>query len=353
MEITKQQISLFLANKLPAAEARQVADHLTAHPHLLDEFFSEEEWEIFETQEQVPAHIHEEMLAFIKKRQQPGIIRRLTRRWVSIAAVLVVAVAGWLLYNQTQHQPLPGKSAPPAQTGVTQQEIVLTNTTNKEVSYKLEDGSEIILSKNSMVKYTQPFEAHKRDLYLTGEALFKVAKDKERPFTVFANGFSTTALGTSFRIKAYTTDKMAHIQLYTGRIVVKNLRQANNALYMAPGEQCSFDYTAVSLARVTTRQSPAVTAIPKKPIPTVLTGGIEETAESIIFKNTNLITVMNKLSEVYRVTISYDTAAIQNKKFIGTIARERTLEDVLNTITLLNDLQFIKKDETYFITKNQ
>ncbi|WP_315822590.1 FecR family protein [Paraflavitalea speifideaquila] len=351
MEITKQQISLFLANKLPAAEAQQVADLLTAHPHLLDEFFSEAEWESFETHEQVPAHINQEMLAFIKKRQQPGIIRRLTRGWLRVAAALLVVVAGWLLYQQLDHQPLPEKNTPPAQARVIQQEIVLSNTTKKEMSYRLEDGSEIILSKNSTVKYIKPFDAHKRDLHLTGEALFKVAQDKDRPFTVFANGFSTTALGTSFRIKAYTADKMAHVQLYTGRIVVKNLRQANNALYMAPGDQCSFDYTAVSLARVTTSQSPTVTAIPKKHPSLVATGGIEETAESIIFKNTNLITVMNKLSEVYRVRISYDTAAIQNKKFIGTIARESTLEDVLNTITLLNDLQFIKKEEVYFITK--
>lgn len=353
MEITKQQVALFLANQLPAAEARLVADHIAKNPGILDDFFPEQDWEQFETAERVQEDISQEMLTVIHQRKRPHLIRSFTRGWIRVAAVLVLCLAGWLLYHQMDQQTAPEKTISETPVQAVRQEVVLSNTTNKEVRYILEDSSEIILSKNSIVKYTKPFDAHKRDLQLTGEALFKVAKDKHRPFTVFAEGFSTTALGTSFKIKAYKQDKIAQVQLYTGRIVVRNLRQANNALYMAPGEQCSFDYTAVNLARVIPKQSPAVVAVPQRHAPVVPTGGIEETAESITFKNTNLITVMNKLSEVYRVRISYDTAAIQNKKFIGTIARERTLEDVLNTITLLNDLQFTKKDEAYFITKNQ
>lgn len=353
MEITKQQVILFLANQLPAEEARLVADHLARNPGLLDEYFSEEEWDQFEPTDRVPADISQEMLTAIHQRKRPALVRLFTKSRIRVAAILLLCMAGWLLYRQMSSHTTPEKTISEVPAKVMQQEVVLTNTSSKEARYVLEDSSEIILAKNSTVKYRKPFDAHKRDLQLTGEALFKVAKDKQRPFTVFAEGFSTTALGTSFRIKAYQNDKMAHIQLYTGRIVVKNLRQANNALYMAPGEQCSFDYTAVNLARSTPKPSPTVIAVPKRPNPAVPAGGIEETAESIIFKNTNLISVMNKLSEVYRVPISYDTAAIQNKKFIGTIARERTLEDVLNTITLLNDLQFTKKDEAYFITKNQ
>ncbi len=353
MEITKQQVALFLANRLPAAEAKLVADHIAKNPGILDEYFPEQEWEQFEPAERIEEEVSQEMLTVIHQRKRSGLVRLFTKNRMKVAAALLLCVGGCLLYHQMRQQAPPEKTISYTPEKMVRQEVVLSNTTNKEVHYILEDSSEIILSKNSTVKYNKPFDAHKRDLQLTGEALFKVAKDKQRPFTVFAEGFSTTALGTSFKIKAYKNDKTARVQLFTGRIVVKNLRQANNALYMAPGEQCSFDYTSVNLARVTPKQAPALLPVPQRHTPVAAMGGIEETAESIIFKNTNLISVMNKLSEVYRVRINYDTAAIKHKKFIGTIARERTLEDVLNTITLLNDLQFTKKDEEYFITKNQ
>jgi transmembrane sensor len=352
MEITKQQVMLFLANKLSAAEAKQVADYIADNPTILDELFSEQEWEQFETNEHVPVAIDQEMFAIIQKEKNKGIVKMSLKSWMRVAAALVLCLAGWLLYRQMSNATAPAKIVSQLPAKNIHREVVLSNTSNKKVRYVLEDSSVIILSKNSTVKYNTPFEAYKRDLQLTGKALFKVAKDKHRPFTVFAKGFSTTALGTAFTIKAYDTDKIANVKLFTGRIVVKNLHQSNNALYMAPGEQCSFDYTAVNLARVIPKQ-PRTDLIQRKQVPAITSGSIEETAEQITFKNTNLIAVMRKLSEVYRVRITYDSAAIKNKKFIGTIARERTLEDVLNTITLLNDLQFTKKDEEYIITTNQ
>ncbi|MCO7114907.1 FecR family protein [Bacteroides uniformis] len=42
---------------------------------------------------------------------------------------------------------------------------------------------------------------------LEGEAYFEVAKDKEKPFIVKANGINVQALGTSFNIRAHKDDK--------------------------------------------------------------------------------------------------------------------------------------------------
>lgn len=351
MEITKQLILRFLTNNCSAEEATQVADYLASNPAILDEFLSEQEWEQFETNDHVPAAMDQEMFATIQQQKKVRSIKRFTRTSMRIAAAFLLCVAGWLLYRQLSPQAtakqtisstLPVKAA--------QQEITLSNTTGAPIQYTLEDRSVVILSNNSEVKYTQPFDAHKRDLQLAGEATFKVTKDKNRPFTVFAKGFSTTALGTTFIIKAYTTDKTASIKLLTGKVVVKNLHQSNNDIYLVPGEQCSFDYAAVNLTRLVPKQ-PQATPVPDK-LSATPAGSIEETADQIIFRNTNLVEVMHKLSEVYHTPITYDTTAIHNKKFIGNIARERTLEDVLNTIALLNDLQLTRKDGAFIITSN-
>ena len=63
----------------------------------------------------------------------------------------------------------------------------------------LEDGSVITLNTDSEVSVR--FTHSNRDIRLVrGEALFDVAKDAKRPFTVDANGTSVRAVGTSFTV---------------------------------------------------------------------------------------------------------------------------------------------------------
>ena len=64
----------------------------------------------------------------------------------------------------------------------------------------LEDGSLVTL--NTQSKVTVAYSAQRRDISLvSGEALFDVAKDKERPFVVLAGGMQVRAVGTSFTVK--------------------------------------------------------------------------------------------------------------------------------------------------------
>ncbi len=77
----------------------------------------------------------------------------------------------------------------------------------------------MLLAPSATLKFKPGFDNEKRELFLEGEALFEVEKDKTRPFIVYTGGLSTTALGTSFKI---TTGAAAvRVQLLTGKVVVK------------------------------------------------------------------------------------------------------------------------------------
>ncbi|WP_206243826.1 FecR family protein [Novosphingobium terrae] len=67
-------------------------------------------------------------------------------------------------------------------------------------SMALPDGSQVVLNTHSAVAFA--YRADRRVVrLLRGEAAFTVAPDARRPFTVEANGGSTTALGTRFVIR--------------------------------------------------------------------------------------------------------------------------------------------------------
>jgi transmembrane sensor len=67
-------------------------------------------------------------------------------------------------------------------------------------SLKLEDGSEISLTSGTRLRVD--FDADMREIVLTsGEALFHVAKDAQRPFIVRAGRTTARAVGTAFSVQ--------------------------------------------------------------------------------------------------------------------------------------------------------
>ena len=72
-----------------------------------------------------------------------------------------------------------------------------------EYQLRLSDGTVVYLNSDSRLKYPEVFTGNERKVYLEGEAYFEVAKDKEHPFKVTAQGVEVNVLGTHFNVNAY------------------------------------------------------------------------------------------------------------------------------------------------------
>lgn len=83
---------------------------------------------------------------------------------------------------------------------------------------KLRDGSVVILNTDSVVRTRR--SGTQRLIYLDkGQALFKVAHDRSRPFIVTAAGRTVTALGTSFDVRI--DQNRFEVVLVEGRVKVE------------------------------------------------------------------------------------------------------------------------------------
>lgn len=101
----------------------------------------------------------------------------------------------------------------------------------------LPDGSKASLNSGSYILYRNGFDGGKRDIYLVGEAVFDVAKNKEKPFVVHSGEVSVTALGTKFNVKAYPEDDVFRATLLEGKIKVECGN--SESCYLNPGQQLS------------------------------------------------------------------------------------------------------------------
>lgn len=94
----------------------------------------------------------------------------------------------------------------------------------------LPDGSRVWLNSGSILTYPKSFNEKNRHVYLKGEAFFKVAGNKNKPFIVHTPAMDIKALGTSFNVKAYPDDKTTGATLVEGVIEIDIKDKSKNHL---------------------------------------------------------------------------------------------------------------------------
>lgn len=135
------------------------------------------------------------------------------------------------------------------------QRIQKINNSDVPQLIKLEDGSTILLRKNSRISYPTHFNNKEREVILSGEAFFKIAKNPSKPFYVYAKGSVTKVLGTSFDIKANDDDEKVIVNVFTGRVsVYSNAFKNDNdpekeGVVLLPNQQVVLDLKKISLTR--------------------------------------------------------------------------------------------------------
>ncbi len=85
--------------------------------------------------------------------------------------------------------------------------------------FNLPDGSTGWLNSDSYLRYPVNFTVN-RHVDMEGEAYFNVAKDRQHPFVVQADGLHVQALGTHFNIMAYPDWKRMEVTLEEGAVQI-------------------------------------------------------------------------------------------------------------------------------------
>lgn len=192
----------------------------------------------------------------------------------------------------------------------------------------LQDGSKVILNSGSSLRYRQNFEKKQRQLELDGEAYFEVAKDSLRPFKVTTGAVTTTALGTSFNIKAYENEGWS-IALLTGKVEVDMKMDQPEKVSLIPGEALNIDLQTQHFQRQGFNEE-AIMAWTKK---------------TIIFDHTPISEIIRVLENWYGVQIELKNRP-NSGLIISGVFRDQTLENVLEGLSYSGRFQ-------YEIDKNQ
>lgn len=166
-------------------------------------------------------------------------------RWgfaMAASVAIIVATGGALLLDQRGGAGTGGTAVTEVAV-VAPAKLMLTTAKGEHRSFQLADGSTATLNTDSSVAVVFRPSGERRLELVRGQAFFKVAHDRARPFVVVAGRQTVTALGTQFEVRADA--QSLRVVLVEGRVSVAPSRGA--PVIMRAGQQLLANAKGVTL----------------------------------------------------------------------------------------------------------
>ncbi len=194
----------------------------------------------------------------------------------------------------------------------------------------LADGTEVMLNAGSTLRYPVNFTEETRQVELSGEAFFKVAKSHQA-FIVKMGAAEVKVYGTQFNVHARAGENL-EVVLVEGSIGFATGGQAE--IKMVPGELLSYDQPAneTKVSKVDPRDY------------TVWTENM------FVFKNRSLTRVLAELSVWYGIKVAC-APGMENVKLTLITGKEASLEEVFGFITEITGVKIIKTGDMEYRTE--
>ena len=183
----------------------------------------------------------------------------------------------------------------------------------------LPDGTSVWLNALSSLTYPTTFSDKNREVTLTGEAYFEVAKNPVKPFVAKVNSMKVTVLGTHFNIDAYDS-KHYKTTLLEGSVQVSN---AEKHAMLKPGQQSllNLEDANFKISKVNVNKAVA------------WKNGY------FMFQNDDIKDIMGQISRWYDVHVQFE-GKISSKTFGGIYSRDKDFNELLKGLELTGLVRF-------------
>lgn len=212
------------------------------------------------------------------------------------------------------------------------QETVTYNTLSTprggQYSITLSDGSKVWLNSSSSLRFPTSFNKNEREVVLTGEGYFEVAKNPSQPFRVKVNEMEVEVLGTHFNVMAYDDEAATRTTLLEGLVRIR--KNAKTAM-LQPGQQ--------------------VEVRPGGNIGRIKEANIEETIAwkngLFHFNGASIEVIMRQMARWYDIEVAYEGEVSEH--FNGVISKNVGIAKVFEMLQLTGAVHFRIEGKKIFV----
>lgn len=277
---------------------------------------------------------------------QPAVLGRVKpiygfKKVLAVAAILLISVLtgilGYIYLRPTDNKP-----------GIL---IMSVKDGSPKRSFRLGDGTTVVLNAGSRITYPATFHGHTREVTLQGEAYFDVEKDPIHPFVIHTRDLDVRVLGTAFNVRAYAEELETQTTLIRGKVEVTLNNEQKQTLLLLPSNKLSVRKVTRQNANgkgeagvekeLTVRMSPMQ----------LFDSTVVETSwlqDKLIFKDTPLSVVCNSIEKKYGVQISIRNEALRKMRFSASFTNE-SVHDVLDALSSTENFNYNMRKKSVVI----
>lgn len=178
----------------------------------------------------------------------------------------------------------------------------------------LPDGSKVWLNSASSIHFPVSFSGSTREVSITGEAYFEIARNENKPFIVKVGDMAINVLGTRFNVMAYSDEAFSKTTLLEGAVKIVT---HNEARMLSPGEQINLNKAGE--------------------IKWIKQVDVDETIAwkngLFDFSDADIPSIMRILSRWYNIEVEYKNG-VPPGQITGKIPRDTRLSNVLKMLEL-------------------
>lgn len=194
----------------------------------------------------------------------------------------------------------------------------------------LADGSEVWLNSSSSLRFPLRFSDSLREVFLQGEAFFRVAKNAKQPFIVHSNTTDIRVLGTSFNVHAYQP-QTSIVSLVEGSVRTK-LQGSQQETTLKPGTEAVLDQAQPARVR---RFNASTTLGWMKGI--------------YYFHDTPLADIGAVLQRWFGLTLVFNDPSLEKLPVTGAIEKNQPLTDFLSSLQATAGVRTEIRDNKLYI----
>ncbi|MBK5273256.1 MAG: FecR domain-containing protein [Bacteroidia bacterium] len=272
-------------------------------------------------------------------------VRRLLKknyyRMLGVAAAASILLF-WFLFRTNEN------------TGIKPIENAISTKAGDKASINLPDGSKVWLNGDSKLTYVGDFGNKTREVYLSGEAFFDVAKDKTKPFIIHTRTINLKVLGTAFNVRSYDYEKETETALVHGSLEVTLRNRPDQKIFLKPGEKLLVKNilvdTVLNFKKQKHDEETPIAVLTNMRYYGTDSSTIETswTKNQLVFTNEPLDKIALNLERWFNVQVTITDESLKQEKYTGTIEEDDKLKDFLEALKLAEGIHFhysIKNDE--------
>lgn len=217
-------IQQYVTGNASADERRRLENWLDQHPDNIKVLREVEKIWSLTSEEDFDLNVESSWDQFRQSRmnRKPIPIRRTSRKssgnliylYRAAAILLVTMITGYFVNQYTSNDDASRQVA---------DFLVMENMETgkgEKARVTFSDGTEVTLNSAGSVSFPKEFRGTKREIYLDGEAYFKVMHDPDRPFIVHTQGVEVQVLGTEFNVRGWSEDSSVDVVVREGKVSV-------------------------------------------------------------------------------------------------------------------------------------